>query len=441
MRFTRSFTAAAIAALAGTYPDAVFANGDKAEIVVTGKSIKETAADLASCIARACPPDEEIRAALALAETQFIGGEYRDAKTTLYKTVGRNRKFGADYPIEVSDLFRARGRVAEHLGDANDFRLSVLAMRDTLRENLPADDARALVAQIEVGESRSKLGFPLEAVRIFADMEAKALGAGQNRVAAYAALRRLLIEYDMAEDTEAKGDIRRAAAGLRDLADNPKPGAEDFALVAEVALARMDRLNGKGDTTAAIVKRFAEKGGANRPILLFTEPVKIPEGYNLRSSKQELGMRAVGPAAGNAGGKANGRGIKVMGATDLQMLPRNMEDRWLDVGFWVNPNGLVSDIEVLRVSGDGLWSKWVTDAIKTRIYAPLSTKGREASPGFYMVERYSYTARYLDQGSTSGTRIQTRSPTERIERLDITPENYDQPFTVQDKKTQQKTAA
>jgi hypothetical protein len=419
MSFNRFFMAASLSAIMLSFPLSAADDKQKREIVVIGKSMKDTADDLAACIARGCPPDEEIKAALAHAENQFIGGEYRDAKSTLYKTVGRNRKFGGQYPVEVSDLFRARSRVAEHLGEPKDFRLAVLDMRDTLRDNLPADDARAMVAQIEVGESRAKLGYPLEAVRIFATMEEKALAAGHNRVAAYATLRRLLIEHQMAEENDAKGDMKRAIAGLRQLADNPKAGADDFAMVAEVVLARMDRKQGKDASTAAIVKRFAEKGGASRPILLAAEPMKLPPGYNLRPGNEELGRRMM---VGN-------NKLKVVGSTALAMLPPSVEDRWLDIGFWVNPNGLVSDVEILRASGDVQWAKLVSESIKSRIYAPLSTKGREASLGFYMVERYTYTARYLDRDATTGSRLQTRSPVPRIERLDITPENYDQPFT------------
>jgi hypothetical protein len=417
MSFKNCVLAASLTAIALSSP-ASAAESNKREIVVIGKSLNDTAADLAACIARNCPPDEEIRAALAHAENQFIGGEYRDAKTTLYQTVGRNRKFGRAFPIEVSDLFRARSRVAEHLGEPNDFRMAVLDMRDTLRDNLPADDARAMVAQIEVGESRAKLGYPLEAGRIFSTMEEKALAAGHNRVAAYASLRRLLIEYDIAQNTDAKGDMKRAVAGLRQLADAPKEGATDFAMVAEVVLARMDRKLGKEASTAAIVKRFAEKGGADRPILLTAEPVKLPSGRDLKPGTGELSRRMMVGALS----------LKVGGSTGLQMVPGTFEDRWLDIGFWVNPNGLVSDVEVLRSSGTLHWAKWVSDSIKSRIYAPLSTKGREASPGFYMIERYSYTSRYLDRDATTGSRIQTRSPNARIERLDITPENYDQPF-------------
>ncbi len=378
------------------------------EIVVIGQSLKETAKALADCIARGCPPDEEIRAALAHAENQFIGGDYRDARSTLVKTVGRNRKYGKDYPIEVSDLLRASSRIAEHLGEGDAFRLAVLDMRDTLRNALPADDARVMVAQIEVGDSRAKLGYPEEAQRIYKDVAAKALKAGHNRVATYADLRRLLVGYALAADSKYKADMDKVTEELRAIAERPRPGAEDFAMVAAVTLARIDRRAGKNDSTAAIVKRYADMGGANRPILLSANPIKMPDTDGiLQQSGNVLSI---------------GQGI--------------LEDRWIDIGFWINANGLPSDVEILRSSGNTNWAKLVTDSVKSRIYAPLKNSGEAAAPGFYMVERYSLTARYLDE--VTGTRIRQRSPVMRIERLDITPENYDQPFATPPKRAEAK---
>lgn len=368
------------------------------EIVVIGQSLKDTEKAWQDCISRGCPPDEEIRAALAHAENQFITGDYRDAKTTLNKTVGRNRKHGGQYPIEVSDLFRASSRISEHLGEGDQFRLAVLDMRDTLREGLPEGDPRTMVAQIEVGDSRAKLGYPKEAIRIYRDVAEKAFKAGQARVGTYADLRRLLLEYAVADESDYKADIEKALQGLKKMADAPPAGAEDFGLVAAVTLARLDRKAGNTGSTAAIVKRFADRGGANRPILLSSEPIKLPDAVTLE-----------------------GRNGNVLGISQ-----GNIEDRWIDVGFWVNANGLVSDTEILRSSGNSRWAKLVLDSINSRIYAPLKSKGDAAAPGFYMVERYTFTARYMDE--VTGTRIRQRSPVPRIERIDITPENYDQPF-------------
>jgi hypothetical protein len=368
------------------------------EIVVIGQSLKDTERAWQDCIARGCPPDQEIRAALAHAENQFITGDYRDAKTTINKTVGRNRKHGGQYPIEVSDLFRASSRISEHLGEADQFRLAVLDMRDTLREGLTEADPRAMVAQIEVGDSRAKLGYPREAIRIYRDVAEKAFKAGQARVGTYADLRRYLLEYAVADESNYKADMDKALDGLQKMADGPPAGAEDFGLVAAVTLARLDRKAGNTDSTAAIVKRFADRGGANRPILLSAEPIKLPDTAGLDQK------------SGNV----------------LAISQGNIEDRWIDVGFWVNANGLVSDAEVLRSSGNSRWSKLVIDSIVSRIYAPLKSKGDAAAPGFYMIERYTFTARYMDE--VTGTRIRQRSPAPRIERIDITPENYDQPF-------------
>lgn len=384
--------------MAASSVPALAADEDKREIVVIGQSLKDTEKAWQDCISRGCPPDEEIKAALAHAENQFITGDYRDARSTLVKTVGRNRKHGAKYPIEVSDLFRASSRVAEHLGEGDAFRLSVLDMRDTLRDNLPADDARVMVAQIEVGDSRAKLGYPEEAQRIYKDVAAKALKAGHNRVATYADLRRLLVGYALAADSKYQADMDKVTDELRVMAEKPRPGAEDFGMVAAVTLARIDRKAGKKDSTAAIVKRYADMGGAKRPILLSSEPIKMPDTDGmLQQSGNVLSI---------------GQGI--------------LEDRWIDVGFWVNANGLPSDVEILRSSGNTNWAKLVTDSVKSRIYAPLKSSEDAAAPGFYMVERYSLTARYLDE--VTGTRIRQRSPVARIERIDITPENYDQPF-------------
>jgi hypothetical protein len=394
-----------LALLASPAAPAIAAEQNDREIIVIGQSLKDTEKAWQDCIARGCPPDEEIRVAIAHAENQFITGDYRDARSTLSKTVGRNRKHGEEYPIEVSDLFRASSRIAEHLGEGDLFRLSVLDMRDTLRNSLPESDARVMVAQIEVGDSRSKLGYPKEAIRVYENVAEKALVAGHTRVATFANLRKLMLEYVLASDTDAKSDMKKAIAGLRQIADKPLAGAEDFGMVAEVTLARIDREGGKNESTAAIVKRYAEKGGVSRPILLSSTPIKMPD----QAGKDQK--------SGNV----------------LALSQGNVEDRWIDIGFWVNANGLPSDIEVLRASGDTKWSKLVSDSIASRIYAPLKAVEGDTAPGFYMVERYSMTARYMDE--VTGTRIRQRSPETRIERIDITPENYDQPFVAPSKDT------
>jgi hypothetical protein len=102
----------------------------------------------------------------------------------------------------------------------------------------------------------------------------------------------------------------------------------------------------------------------------------------------------------------------------------NAVGQWADIGFWIGADGHVNDIEVLQSDGSQYWVPRVTENIRKRVYAPLRQTG-DAAPGFYMIERYTMTARFVDQ--TTGTRIRRREVTGRIERLDITPDTYAQP--------------
>ncbi len=49
------------------------------EIVVTGVSLESSERALRECLARKCPPKEDIAASLADAENLFVGGKYDDA--------------------------------------------------------------------------------------------------------------------------------------------------------------------------------------------------------------------------------------------------------------------------------------------------------------------------------------------------------------------------
>lgn len=372
---------------------------DTREIVVTGRSLKDTADVLAACLARGCSPDEDVAATLAHAENLFVGGDYDKARSTLLRSVSRNRKHGKAFPVPVSDLFRANSRVAEHMGEGNSYRLSVLDMRDTLRGGLGPDDPRTLVAQVEVGDSRAKLGFPDEAERIYRDIEKQAIALGHPRVAMYARVRVAILKFAMAEDNNSIADRKAGRALLEQIIANPLPGASEFALTARIMLARIDRAEGRSDSTADIVREFAASGGATRPLLLFSEPIKMIE-----------------------------TDTQADGFTTQRVTISDLGDRWADVGFWVNPDGKVGDVEVLRGKGDQRWLESVVAHLNSRIYAPLKTGGNDGVPGFYLIERYTLTANWMSD--TTGTRMRRRDASPKIERLDITPEDYAPPAEV-----------
>ncbi|WP_260582606.1 hypothetical protein [Sphingopyxis sp. PET50] len=382
-------------------------------IVVTAQPLSETADALAACLARGCPPDQDIAATLAHAENQFLAGSYKQARTTLLKSIDRNKAQGRAFPLPVSNLYRANARVAEHVGEARSYQSSVLALRDTLRDGLGADSPRALAAQIEVGDSRAKLGFPDEADRIYAAVEEEASAKGLNRIAMYARLRQAILAQISAEDSNLPSEHKRARAALEEIVATAPPGTEDLRLTAQVTLARLDRKAGIAATTEALLRQFAASGGASRPILLAFDPIE-------REESDGLANRASGDIyrAGLSGNAASLDTLKRLTAF-------NSIGKWVDIGFWVTPSGQVSDIEILRSHGGTGWLKPVVEHLQSRVYAPLKADEDGVNPGLYMVERYSLTARWTDDAT--GTSMRRREFTPRIERLDITPENYAQP--------------
>lgn len=400
MDVTKTPLSLVLLAAAFALPAAAQSNGDP-EIVVTGRSLKDTGDALAACLARNCPPGEDVAASLAHAENQLLQGDYKDSRGTLLKSIGRNRKHGDQYPVEVSDLFRANSRVAEHVGEAKNFQLSVLDMRNTLKSGLGEKDPRVMVAQIEVGDSRAKLGFPDEAERIYKDVEKQALGNSQNRVAMFARVRQALLAQAQAEASELDADYAKARTKLDGIIASPLAGGEDFALMAQVMRARMDRKKGDASSTEAILRDFAAKGGTDRPMLLFSEPIERID--NAAPSDNEM------PAPN----------------TLLQLTALNNVAKWADVGFWINADGHVGDVEILRGEGTRQWLKPVLKHVQSRVYAPLRRSDNDASPGFYMIERYTLTARWTEDASA--THMRRREATPRIERLDITPDNYQRP--------------
>jgi hypothetical protein len=362
------------------------------EIVVTARSLKDTESDLKACLARKCPPDQDIKASLAHAENQFVEGNYRDARSTLVNALGRNRKHKGQYPIEVSDLLRANGNVAAHLGEANVYRLSVLDMRDTLKSALKSNDYRVFGAEIEVADSRMKLGYLDEASDKYLEVEKRALSVGLPQVAAIARLRDLSLRVQRAETEKTAFRKKEALDGIDAFLNAPTGGSEDIKIAAEILKSRLDRASGNSETADRLIARYAALGGTNRPVLLYSTPIKMNEAQAARA---------------------------MAGGSDLNRIGTQVvENRWVDVGFWIGVDGKVDAPEILRNKGDTDWADVVLKAIKTRIYAPLKMEGDDASLGVYAIERYSLTAQY--ENDVTGTRIRQRSPIARIERTDLT---------------------
>jgi hypothetical protein len=362
----------------------------KREIVVTARSLKDTEADLKACLARKCPPDQDVKATLAHAENQFVEGDYKSARATLLKSIGRNRKYKDQYAIPVSDLLRANGNIAINLGEANAYKNSVLDMRDVIKSALPANDYRVFGAEIEVADSRLKLGYPQEAKDKYLAIEKLALEQKLPNVAAIAKLRELSLLVLIAKDEKDGQSVKDAAKALDDYIAEPTVGAEKFAIVAEVLRSRLDRDAGNAATTEALIKRYAALGVKGRPMLIQANPVEQNTSAIDRANK---------------------------GGSDLNRIGvNNVDKRWADVGFWIGANGKVEEPEILRNSGTTEWMKPVLKSISSRIYTPTAA-AEGSAPGFYAVERYTLTANWTTDGT--GSRIRRRAANTRIEQIDL----------------------
>jgi len=415
-------------------------------IVVIGRAIHDKEAALAACLARNCPPNEDIDASLALAETQLLAGKYREARYGLLKALSRNKREAVAYPIPVSDLYRANGRVAAHLGYDEDYYRSTWGIYNTLKKGLPASKELQYSAMMEVAEMMATTRGHDRAREYYRSIARHAKDDGRPDIAALAELRMILRHYPAYARENA----------IRKIANDADPSTKAAQLEARLSLARIayeQQDVAKGD---AIVREFAAYD-IKRPILVYAPRWEIERGVtntdssptmadrrtmmtwdgasepavNLRTgaASDQTGRESIGFGSNLSGGDARTVGMGGGGRSDRWLtpngqlptgpqsfatyrMPLNVEDMWIDVGFRITPEGRVSDLQVLRSHGEIGWSKPLLVSIAGRRYTPANP----ASPASQRSERYTYTSG-LEAGTAS--RKAQHSPNARVEYLDL----------------------
>lgn len=350
-------------------------------IVVTGRPLAETARALAECIARHCPPDEEIDRTLAHAENQFIAGRYKEARSVLNTAVARNDRFAGTYPRPVADLYRVTGRVAIHLGEGDAYRRAVHGIGRSIRAGLPRDSVESLTADVETGEMNAALGRYDRAQAIYEDVAARAGTANRPIIATMVRLRQAILRDRAGYSWIARRDMRAITASA-------DPATRPFAAAARILLARIDRRDGKRDSTDAMIAAFA-RDPTPVPVLLHAPDIA---GLPPRS------------------------GMSLGGGALNRVATQSFDDVWGYFGFWVRPDGTVADVELLRDSGGNPgWERPVIASLTARRYTPFAPADRNPD-GLFRVERYPLTSLMF---SATGSRIRTRSPNPRYERIDL----------------------
>lgn len=362
-------------------------------IVVTGPHIQDYRDRLARCIARHCPTNEDADATLALAEALFLDGEYRESRDILQASLRRNRGQARAWPEPVSDLYRAHARLSRHLGFADDTRRSTYGILSALQAGLPQEDYRHFTARFELAEHLIQSGNITSARRELARLIEVARAAGRDDVVALAELRGLWFDYisgRAGEEGTRSDDARRQLGRLSQSTD---PAQRMRTIGATILLARIHRIEGqsaRADALLAGIGRSEAARTARR--LLFSPPYQLVE-HQIEPISGATSLRDLISYSSGHG-----------------QTPDTFEHKWIDVGFWVMPDGRVSGLEILRRGENPDWADPLLASIRGRRYT-------EAAEPSYRLERYSYTS---DYERVLRTRIPQRSRRARVEYLDLT---------------------
>lgn len=353
-------------------------------IIVTGTRLEDDRARLEECLARQCPPLEDIAASLRYAENLFVSGDYQESRRVLSAAVSRNRGESERYPRAVAGLHRAHGRIAIHLGEADMYRRSNHAVLRSLSDGLPDDSPDVLIGRLEVGDMHLNLANPRQAQIDYERTERAAREAGLPGIAALARLRHAWLRHLTGRASQARRELEEMIAA-------PAPGEGGiYRQAARVVLARIARARGDHEALDAIIAEMRREPPGEELTLLWSPPLGGDRPGRVLADEPQLALSRIA-SEGFAG-------------------------RWADIGYWVRPDGTVHDVEVLRLEGSDSWTPLVIRSIEGRVYAPFADE--PGAPGRYRIERFTYTSDWV---RPAGTRIRTRSGVARIESVDLTP--------------------
>ena len=359
--------------------------GDDKTIVVVGQRLSGTERALAQCIARGCPPKEEIAASLAHAENQFLVGDYAASRQTLLKARSRNEKYAKDIPVDVANLIRASGRLASLNGLSDSSRTNSIDSLDVLKGGLDHSDPRVLMERLLVGDTFAKEHRYTAAEEVYATVAKQAGAAGLKQVEGLAMLRTAVLytalaSVDHAYDYQAGKAIRR----IRDTTDPELAPFREATVTLERRVKAGDKVH---DVEKAELAKVTVWERTNEAVLVYAAPIDLPD----RSQS----------------------GSKVVAMTGDRV------PQWADVTFMVRPDGTVQDIDVLRQSDNvrGAWLESVKTSLTKRLYRPLAMAADK--PGLRRIERYSLI---YDVTYAAGSRVQVRSSEPRVEMTDLTVE-------------------
>ena len=365
-------------------PVSVVNSPDSTDIVVIGRSYEAAERALRECISRHCSPKEEIDASLAYAENQFLVGDYRGSRQTLLKARSRNKKYAKSLPVDVADLLRANGRLAELNGLTESARINAIDSLDALKSGLSGDDPRALAQRLQVGDYFAKDRRFYAARDVYRAVAKQAHEAGLSQIEGLALLRTAVLYVAIAEvNPDYRSDARKA---IRMIARTNKPELAPFRDAAATLRDRLDHGPSTRDAAIADNAKLPASKRSREAVLIYSPPIKVDE---------------VGP---------NNSTVALATGSDTP--------EWVDITFLIAADGTVHDVEPVRQS-DHLEQRWidlVTKSLAQRLYRPLSPGVGELR----RVERYSLVYDVIG-GPQSRIRIRSSQPRLKMTDLSVNP--------------------
>lgn len=352
-----------------------------AMVTVTGRSLRSTAASLEECIARNCPPGEDIAASMEHAENQLIAGEIEGARTTLIKSRSRNKRYAESLPREVSGLLQFDADVASLLGLANYGRIATFDSVDALKAGLPADDPAISIKRLEVADVFLKQGKYSTAVHMYDAVARRAEESGWPQVQGSAMLRALRFYAMAASVNPAYGSESRSRyAALCKMTD---PAVKPMQNAALVILARLQLLSKKNADVDAVMEKLANVK-VSTPVLIYAPFVDVG---------------------------------KKSSAEAMYVTPSISKDQWVDFSYRISSEGTVKDL-VIAARGPHVDERLVTRMQKSvagRRYVPLDIPG--GSDGLWRRERLMIVA---DVVPVLNSRLNIKAGAPKLISMDLT---------------------
>jgi len=352
------------------------------EVVVVWEGMVEPARErLRACLAQKCFPVNDVKASLALADAQFVNGSYDDARRTLQDSLQRLVAAPGEHPRLRASLLNGVAIVAEHQGDLFDAMYARGGAADALWSAGPDTVVPALNARIAAALTQARLGRTAEARATLRSTAGRAKDVGQP------VLEQAVRMYDAAIQWR-NGAHRPAERTLREVAGLKGENFRSLRVASAALLTQLLNEAGQVDRTGLLEEAIGRDRNKIRPTLIYSPTIDIQ-----------------GPIQRDAFGFVPNQTVRSDSRSALG---------WIDMGYWVRPDGSVADVQVLRGARNAELARYIRDVAVRRRYA--ATQDPSNAQGWYEIRRFSLG---YEKVTPIGSRIVRRAGAPIIAEMDL----------------------